>query len=269
MSDKITIEVLGRKKESGEKITALTSYDASAASRVEKAGIDLILVGDSVGMTLLGYETTLPVTIEDVLHHTKAVSRGISRCLLVADMPFLSFGVEQAETIRNAGRLVKEGGASAVKLEGGEQIIDEVKALIRAGIPVMGHVGLSPQHILLTGRYSVQGKKKSEANQVLKDAESLQRAGAFAIVLECVPSELAKEITKRLTIPVIGIGADPYCDGQIMVTHDLLGLTEGRRPKFVKTYVNLAEQIDKALECFNKEVKEGSYPDKDHSYWID
>lgn len=266
MSDKVTVSVLKKKKQSGEKIVALTAYDASAAVRVERAGIDLVLVGDSVGMTLLGYETTVPVTLEDILHHTKAVARGLKRSLLVADMPFLSFGVDPVETVRNAGRLIKEGGACAVKLEGGKELAEEVVALTRAGIPVLGHIGLHPQHILVMGEYSVKGKDQIEAKQLREDAMCLEEAGAFGLVLECVPSGLARMITEDLHVPTIGIGAGLHCDGQILVFQDLLGLTEGRKPKFVKTYAQLGKEVDIALLQYTREVREGHFPNGEHSY---
>lgn len=264
--NKITVkEIIERKQKESRKITALTAYDFPFAKLVDEAGIDIVLVGDSVGMVCLGYDTTLPVTMRDMLHHVKAVSRAVKHALIVADMPFGSYqGVEFA--VRNARRFLKEGGAEAVKLEGGRRIMAQVKALRRAGIPVMGHLGMTPQSATELGGYRVQGKSRSDAEQILKDAKALESAGVFSIVLECVPVALAKRITRSLKIPTIGIGAGPYADGQVLVLHDLLGFDSSIRPRFVRRYAPLSQVIRKALRSYKNDVLARKFPSIKESF---
>jgi 3-methyl-2-oxobutanoate hydroxymethyltransferase len=247
-------------KRRGEKIVMLTAYDATMARLLERAGVDLLLVGDSVGMVVLGYDTTLPVTLEEMLHHTRAVSRGAERALVVADMPFLTYQVNPDEAVRNAGRLVKEGGAAAVKIEGGRPMLDVVRRLVDVGIPVMGHLGLLPQSIHKVGGYVRQATRPAEAEALLADALALEEAGAFAVVLEAVPSAVARTVTSRIGIPTIGIGAGPDCDGQVLVSHDVLGLFDGFVPPFVKQYANLADTIVTATRAYVEDVRAGRYP---------
>ncbi|MCD6514183.1 MAG: 3-methyl-2-oxobutanoate hydroxymethyltransferase [Candidatus Odinarchaeota archaeon] len=267
-AEKITIEKLKRMKKKGEKITMITSYDYPFASLADQVGIDVILVGDSVGMVVLGYENTLPVTLEDILHHTKAVTRAVKRALVVADMPFLSYQIGVKEAIINAGRLIKEGLADAVKIEGGKNVTHIVKALVDANIPVMGHIGLTPQRIKIFGRYRVRGKSIDEAVKLINDAKALEEAGVFSIVLELIPAEVAKIITEEVSIPTIGIGAGPYCDGQVLVIHDILGLFERFVPKFVKRYTNLSDEIRKAISEYIADVKGKRFPEKEHSFFM-
>ncbi|MDH5298661.1 MAG: 3-methyl-2-oxobutanoate hydroxymethyltransferase [Desulfobulbaceae bacterium] len=263
---KLTIPDILGKKETGDKLTMLTAYDASFARMVDEAGIDMILVGDSLGMVVLGYESTVPVTMEEMLHHAKAVKRGCRRAFLVGDLPFLSYQVDAREAVTNAGRFLKEAGCDAVKLEGGEEVADTVRAVVRAGIPVMGHIGLTPQTAALLGGYKVQGRDLDSARRLLADARALEEAGAFAVVMECIPDRLAKVITEAVKIPTIGIGAGPWCDGQVLVTHDLLGMFEKFVPSFVKTYVQLAPRIKEALAAFRVEVEGSAFPDAAHSF---
>ncbi len=266
MSDQaVTTTKLIEMKQKGVKIAALTAYDAPTARLLNEAGVDVVLVGDSVGNVKLGYENTLPVTLEEMLHHLKAVKRGNSRALLVADMPFLTYEIDPKETLRHAGLLVKEGGAQAVKLEGGLEISPMIKELLKINIPVMGHLGLTPQAIHRLGGYKVQGRRPQDAEKMVTDAKILEGAGAFALVLECVPSELAREITRKLSIPTIGIGAGPHCDGQVLVTDDLLGLSEGSL-KFVKRYAELRPTVLKAFGSFCREVREGAFPAPEHEF---
>lgn len=266
MTSKVTPVTLKEKKSAGKKITALTVYDYLTAQIVDETGIDIVLVGDSVGMVLLGYKNTLAVTIEEMVHYTSAVSRGVRRALLVGDMPFMSYHISVEETVRNAGRFVQEGHAEAVKLEGGEEIGDKVRAIVAAKIPVLGHVGLKPQDALMIGGFKIQGKDRASADKIIRDARSLEDAGVFGIVLECVPAALAKEVTEAVSVPTIGIGAGKYCDGQILVTHDILGLTEGTAPKFVKKYADMRTTIKNAVGEFKGECEKGAYPDEKHSY---
>jgi len=264
---KITIPDLKKMKEAGQKITMLTAYDYPLASALDQAGIDAILVGDSVGNVVLGYDSTVPVTMEEMLHHTKAVRRGVKYALLIGDMPFMSFNVSVEEAIRNAGRFMKEAGCDAVKLESAsEEVIKTTKAIVDAGIPVQGHLGLTPQTASMLGGMKVQGKDKDTAQKIVDSAVALEEAGAFSIVLECVPDKLAQEITRKVKIPVIGIGAGVYCDGQVLVTHDMLGLYERFTPKFVKKYAELSKDIKEAAGKYIEEVKKGSFPDKEHSF---
>jgi 3-methyl-2-oxobutanoate hydroxymethyltransferase len=249
-----------------EKITCLTAYDYPTARLLDEAGVDVLLVGDSLGMVALGYESTLPVTMEDMLHHTRAVRRGTRRALLVADMPYGSFHADTAESVRNAMRFVKEAGAEAVKVEGGERRLELIVRLTEAEIPVMGHVGLTPQSLNALGGFKVQGKTADAAEQLLRDARAVESAGAFAVVLEAVPRELAAHITRELRIPTIGIGAGPDCDGQILVIHDLVGLTFARTPKFARQYANLGEMIAKAAREYCEDVRGGTFPSDAESY---
>ncbi|GMQ60401.1 3-methyl-2-oxobutanoate hydroxymethyltransferase [Vallitalea sediminicola] len=264
----VTTQTIRNKKKNNEIITMLTAYDYPTAAILDKAGIDIILVGDSLGMVILGYENTTEVTIEDMLHHLKAVSRGSKHSLIVADLPFLTYHTGKYEAVRNAGRLVQEGKANAVKLEGGTEVIKQTKAIINAGIPVMGHIGLTPQSINQLGGYYIQGKSEEKAKKLLEDAMALEEAGAFAIVLECIPTELAKLITEKVEIPTIGIGAGSDCDGQVLVTNDILNLYSGMVPKFVKQYANLQDEIMKATSNYIKDVKQKTFPSKEHVFHI-
>lgn len=267
MSDrKTTAPDLIAMKERGEKITVLTAYDYPTAKFLDRAGIDVALVGDSLGNVVLGYENTLPVTMEEMIHHTKAVVRGCGHALVVADMPYLSYQISPELAMQNAGRLLKEAGAAAVKLEGGIEMAETVRRIVEIGIPVMGHVGYTPQSVHAFGNRVVRGRDEYSARRVVDGANALQEAGAFAVVLEALPAALAKEVTESLLIPTIGIGAGPHCDGQVLVIHDMLGLTEGRVPKFVKQYAQLGELAVDAIKQYANEVKAGEYPDEGHSY---
>ena len=254
------------KRKGGEKLTVLTAYDASFARLLDAAGIDILLVGDSLGNVLLGYESTVPVTMEEMLHHARAVRRGSSAAFVVADMPFLSYQISVEDAVRNAGRFYKEAGSDAVKLEGGTEVCPAVRAIVRAGMAVMGHIGLTPQTAANLGGYKAQGKDADSARRLLADARDLAEAGVFAIVMECIPDRLAKVITESVAVPTIGIGAGPDCDGQVLVTHDLLGMFEKFVPRFVKGYANLAPQIRQAVAGFKQEVQAGSFPDAAHSF---
>ena len=253
-------------KERGEKITVWTAYDYTMARISDRAGIDVILVGDSLGMVVLGYDNTLPVTLDMMIHHTAAVSRGAKRALVVADMPFGSYHADTAESLRNAVRFVKEGGAEAVKVEGGERRLELIARLTEAEIPVMGHVGLTPQSLNALGGYRVQGKTPDAAKQLLRDARAVEASGAFAVVLEAVPRELAADITRDLRIPTIGIGAGPDCDGQVLVLHDLLGLTFSPLPKFARRYANIGKIISSAVREYCDDVRRGGFPSDAESY---
>lgn len=266
MSEKFTTASFLKAKAEGRKITMLTAYDYSTAKLLDEAGVDSLLVGDSLGMVMLGYENTLQVTIDDIIHHTKAVSRGVNRALVIADMPFLSYHVSIEDTIRNAGRLIKEGGAHAVKLEGGENIIDKVKALVDAQIPVCGHLGLTPQSVNVLGGFKVQGKNIENAKKIIEDAILLEKAGVFAVVLEAVPEPLAKIITEKISVPTIGIGAGRYCDGQVLVTQDMLGMFSDFTPKFVKKYRDLGKEIKEGVKEYITEVSNGSFPEIKHTF---
>jgi 3-methyl-2-oxobutanoate hydroxymethyltransferase len=250
------------------KITCLTAYDYPTARLLDEAGVDILLVGDSLGMVVLGYESTLPVTLEEMLHHTRAVRRGTRRALLVADMPYGAYHVEPKEAVRHAIRFVKEAGTEAIKIEGGERRMDLIARLVDAEIPVMGHIGLTPQSVNALGGFRVQGKTEEAADQLLRDARSVEAAGAFAIVLESIPRELAARITSELRIPTIGIGAGPDCDGQILVIHDLLGLSFGHKPKFARRYAQLGEIISHAAAEYCRDVQHGTYPADDESYHL-
>ncbi len=258
-------EILGRKK-SGKKITALTAYDYSFAKLLDATDLDIILVGDSLGMVSLGHENTLAVTMENMIDHTRAVKQGAQRALVVGDMPFMSYQVSVEQAVTNAGRLIQEGGASAIKLEGGARMADRVQAIVQAGIPVMGHIGLTPQSVHQFGGYKVQGKNYLDSRQIKQDACDLQSAGIFALVLEGIPGELAEEITTELKIPTIGIGAGSKCDGQILVLHDLLGLNQDFVPKFVKQYAQLADSLKNAVSEYIQDVRTETFPAKEHTY---
>jgi 3-methyl-2-oxobutanoate hydroxymethyltransferase len=256
-------------KNKNEKITMLTAYDYSMAKIIDNAGVNGILVGDSLGMVCLGYKDTLSVTMEDMLHHIKAVTRGSKDALVVGDMPFMSYQVSVYDAVKNAGRLIQEGLAGAVKLEGGASVYNQVKAIVNAQIPVMGHIGLTPQSVNMFGGFKVQGKDELKAKQIIEDAKKLEDAGVFSIVLEGIPWKLAKIITESVTVPTIGIGAGKYCDGQILVYQDMLGLFSDFTPKFVKTYGNAGEVMNTAFKDYIEEVKNGVFPSEEHSYKID
>jgi 3-methyl-2-oxobutanoate hydroxymethyltransferase len=266
MDNKLTIQDIIMMKAGGEKISMLTAYDASFAGLIDGAGVDIVLVGDSLGMVLLGYDSTVPVTMEEMLHHCRAVSRGVKRAVLVGDMPFLSYQVSESEAITNAGRFLKEAGCDAVKLEGGTEMCGKVQAIVKAGIPVMGHIGLTPQTASQLGGYKVQGKDVDSARILLQSARDLEEAGAFSLVLECIPAQLSEAITRAVTIPTIGIGAGKHCDGQVLVTHDMVGMFEKFIPSFVKQYTTLATEIKKAVAAYNEEVKSGVFPSEEHSF---
>lgn len=264
--EKVTTTSVLLKKQAHQKISMLTCYDYPTAKLMNEVGIDILLVGDSLAMVVLGYETTLPVTMEEMLHHVKAVKRGNKKSLLVADMPYLSYQIKPAEAVRNAGRFLKEGGAEAVKVEGGQEMLKTVKAMLDADIPVMAHIGLTPQAVHKMGGYKVQGREKIQADRLKEDALLLQETGVFCLVLESVPWQLAKEITENLDIPTISCGAGKYCDGQVLVTPDMLGLFTDFTPKFVKKYADVGEIMLKAFRQYKKEVESGKFPDKKHSY---
>ena len=253
-------------KERGQKIVALTSYDATFAKLLDTAGIDVILVGDSLGMVIQGEETTLQVTLDDIIYHTRAVSRGIQRAHLVADMPFMSYQISPEQALESAGRLIKEGRAEAVKLEGGVERAEAIQKIVSAGIPVMGHIGLTPQSVHKFGGYRVQGKTEDQAKYLKESAKAIEEAGAYALVLESIPWPLAKEITESLSIPTIGIGAGKYTDGQILVIYDLLGMDKDFNPRFLKKYADLFTVITRAVGDYINEVKEGLFPDEEHSF---
>lgn len=263
---KITVPDIARMKAEGRKIPVLTAYSFQIARIVDSSGIPVIIVGDSAGMVEAGYGTTLPVTVDEMVYHTRSVARGRANALVVSDMPFASYQVSVAEAKRNAARLVKEGGAEAVKVEGGRRSAETIKAIVDMDIPVMGHVGLTPQSIHRMGGYRVQGKQRAEAKEIIKDAKAVEEAGAFSIVLEGIPRELAKEITSRLKIPTIGIGAGPYCGGQVLVINDMLGLTADHTPRFVKKYADLKTVISRSIAEYIKDVEEKRFPAKEHSY---
>ena len=266
MPKKMTIPKIMKMKETGDKITVLTCYDFPTARILDGCGIDMLLVGDSVGVVFSGYENTLPVTMDEMIYHTRAVTRAQPSALVVADMPFLSYQVGLDDARRNAGRLIKEGGAEAVKLEGGENIAETLGAIVRMDIPVLGHIGLTPQSIHRMGGYRVQGKKEYQAEKLLQDARAVQEAGAFAVVLEGIPLPLARRITGELHIPTIGIGAGPHCDGQVLVIHDILGLCEKYSPKFVKRYADVGSVMTEAVSRYIADVKEGGFPGEEHSF---
>ena len=265
---KTMITDLQNKKVEGRKITMLTAYDYPMARLVDDAGIDMILVGDSLGMVVLGYDSTVPVTMDEMIHHSKAVRRGTKYAFLVGDMPFMSYQVSREEAIRNAGRFMKEAGCDAVKLEGGDEVIDVTIAIVNAGIPVLGHLGLTPQTISKLGGFKIQGRTAEAAKSLIDQALKLERAGCFGVVLECVPDMVAKMVAERLKIPVIGIGAGKYCDGQVLVVNDMVGLFDRFVPKFVKQYVKLSHSILEGLKKYKDEVEKGTFPSHEHVFTI-
>ena len=265
---KNTVLTFRKAKEEGKKLTMLTAYDYTTASIVDEAGVNSILVGDSLGNVILGYEDTLSVTIEDMIHHCVAVSRAVKSALLVCDMPFLSYEVSVEEALKNAGRLMKEGRANAVKLEGGKEYAPQIRAMVNAGIPVVGHLGLTPQSVNVFGGNKVQGKSVEAARKLINDAIALEEAGAFAIVLECVPAALAKKVTESVSVPTIGIGAGADCDGQVLVYQDMLGMS-GFKPKFCKQYAQLRETMSDAFKSYIEEVENGQFPAKENEFSID
>ena len=263
---RVTTRRLQDMKKQGKRISCLTAYDALIARILDDAGIDLILVGDSLGNIVQGHETTIPVTLDDIIYHTKAVVKGVQRALVVADMPFMSYQVSPEEAFRNAGRLMKEAGASAVKVEGGHRVCEAVRRMTEAGIPVMAHLGLTPQSINQFGSYRARGQNTEEAEEMLRDAKELEEAGAFAVVLEKIPMQLAQKITESLTIPTIGIGAGPHCDGQILVYSDMLGLTVDFSPRFVRRYDSLHKRVDDSVSRYIQDIQSGNFPDESESY---
>lgn len=263
---KVTTAVIREMKKKGEKITMLTAYDYAMASMLDDVGIEMLLVGDSLGMVVLGYDSTLPVTMDDMLHHTKAVCRGAKNAMVVSDLPFMSYQCSVAQAVGNAGRFLQEAGAHAVKLEGGREIAESVQRMTVSGIPVVGHLGLTPQSVQQFGGFKIQGREEAAARRITEDAKILEEAGAFSIVLECVPAELARQITDSLSIPTIGIGAGAGCDGQVLVVNDMLGMYERFLPKFVKKYANLNEHIREGARQYLEEVKGGAFPDEKHSF---
>lgn len=266
---KNTAATLMAQKQSGEKITMLTAYDYTTARIEDECGVNSILVGDSLGMVMLGYENTLPVTMEDMIHHTAAVSRGAENAFVVADMPFMSYQTGVRDAVINAGRLVKEGGANAVKLEGGAEVCEQIRAIVDASIPVVAHLGLTPQSVNAFGGYKVQGKTLEKAQKLIDDALKIQQAGACAVVLECVPAKLAEIITEKLTIPTIGIGAGAGCDGQVLVYQDMLGLNTGHTAKFVKIFAEAGRAMREGFKAYIEETQQGSFPAQEHTYKID
>jgi 3-methyl-2-oxobutanoate hydroxymethyltransferase len=266
---KVTVQKLARMKSERRKISMLTAYDATFARLVDQAGVDIILVGDSLGMVVQGGGNTLPVTMEEMIYHCRSVARGTERAQIVGDMPFMSYQASLEDGIRNAGRLVKEGGAEAVKLEGGADYAELASRLVRIGIPVMGHIGLTPQSLHAMGGFKVQGRSQQQAKRLVDDARALEQAGCYAVVLEGIPRDLGAEITAAVSIPTIGIGAGVHCDGQVLVIYDLLGMNEEFRPKFVKRYDNLAVRIRTAVEQYTNEVRTGQFPDDEHSFGKD
>lgn len=268
-SEKVTLARLQDKKNNGEKITMMTAYDYSAAILVDQAGIDTTLVGDSLGNVMLGYDSTVPVTMDEMIHHCRAVSKGVKNSFIIGDMPFMSYQSSIERAIENAGRFLKEANCDSVKLEGGSDMAPTVKAIVKAGIPVCGHIGLTPQTATMLGGYKVQGKDAESAKKLLQSAMDLEEAGAFMIVFECIPDTLAARITGELKIPTIGIGAGKDCDGQVLVYHDLLGLYEKFRPKFVKQYLNLAPMIKDALTQYKNDVENGDFPGPEHVFKMD
>lgn len=266
MNGKLTIQDVLKKKQEKQKITMITAYDYPFAQIADEAGVEVILVGDSLAMVVQGLDNTLPVTMDEMVYHTRMVSRAVKRALVVGDMPYLSYQVSVEEAVRNAGRFLKEGGAQAVKLEGGREVVPQVEAMTRAEIPVVAHIGLTPQAIHRMGGYKVQGKTEEAAKRLMDDAKMLESAGAFSLILEAIPADLAGQITRELSIPTIGIGGGPYCDGQVLVLHDVLGLFDRFVPKFVKKYANLKKEALSAIKQYKEEVEKGTFPGKEHSF---
>ena len=269
MDRRVSITRLKVMKKRGERFAMLTAYDYPSARLVEEAGVPIILVGDTLGMVVLGYDTTIPVTMDEMLHHVKAVVRGTRKAHVVADMPFMSFQAGPQEALRNAGRMLKEGGAQSVKLEGGRRVADTISLLVSSGIPVMGHIGLTPQSVNQFGGYKIQGKTPAAAVELINDAAALEQAGAYAIVLETIPAQLGEVITQKVSIPTIGIGAGPHCDGQVQVFHDLLGLFDEFVPKHAKRYAQLGEAIKGAVSQYLTDVREGAFPTEKESFLVD
>lgn len=265
-SDKVTTQTVVRMKELGEKISMLTAYDYTMATIVDEAGIDVILVGDSASNVMAGYDTTVPMTLDHMIYHTSCVVRGVERALVIADLPFMSYQVTSKEALISAGRMMKEAGAHAVKMEGGTVIHKTVRKIVDAGIPVMGHLGLTPQSIYKFGTYKVRAKEEQEAEELIEDAIKLEKAGVFSIVLEKIPAPLAEKVTSEVSIPTIGIGAGPHCDGQVLVTHDMLGLNKDFSPRFLRRYADLHSEMSSAVKHYISDVKEGDFPNKDERY---
>lgn len=265
---KNTTTSLLAQKQAGDKITMLTAYDYSTAKLIDESGINCILVGDSLGMVMLGYDSTLPVTMDDMLHHTKAVARGAKNSMVIADMPFMSYQTSVYDAVKNAGRLIQEGGAASVKLEGGAAVCDRIEAIVKASIPVVAHLGLTPQSINAFGGFKVQGKDEQRAKELIEDAKKIEAAGAFMVVLECVPAKLAEIISREISIPTIGIGAGAGCDGQVLVYQDMLGLFSDFTPKFVKKFANIGDAMKAAFKDYINEVKNGTFPSEEHSFKI-
>ncbi|MBK78049.1 MAG: 3-methyl-2-oxobutanoate hydroxymethyltransferase [Flavobacteriaceae bacterium] len=263
---RITTNTLSEMKISGEKIAMLTAYDFTLAGIIDKAGIDVILVGDSASNVMAGHETTLPITLEQIIYHARSVIRAVKRALVVVDLPFGTYQSDSKEALKSAIKIMKESGAHAVKLEGGSQVVESIERILQAGIPVMGHLGLTPQSIYKFGTYNVRAKEKKEANELIKDAKKLEEIGCFAIVLEKIPATLATEISRSIKIPVIGIGAGKNVDGQVLVLHDFLGMTQKFNPRFLRRYLNLSEKIDHAVKEYTKDVKNSSFPNSDEQY---
>ena len=266
---KNTVSTLLKQKQSGDRITMLTAYDYTTARIIDECGVNSILIGDSLGMVMLGYENTLAVTMEDMIHHTRAVARGAKNAFIVADMPFMSYQVSVNEAVANAGRLIKEGGANAVKLEGGAEVCEQIRAIVNASIPVVAHLGLTPQSVNVFGGFKVQGKSLDNARKLVEDALRIQEAGACAVTLEGIPAKLAELITKKLFIPTIGIGAGNGCDGQVLVYQDMLGITLGHTAKFVKKFADVGDVMRKGISDYIEEVKNGTFPSEEHTYAID
>ena len=266
---RVTIRHIAEMKAKGEKIPMVTAYDYTSARLADEAGIPILLVGDSLGMVMLGHDSTIPVTMDDMVHHTKAVARGVKRSLILGDLPFMSYQIDTSQALTNAARLVQEGGAHSIKLEGGEKVAETIRRVVDAGIPVMGHIGLTPQSVHGFGGYRVQGRNRREAVQLLRDAQAVEQAGAYAVVLELVPASLARFISQRLTIPTIGIGAGVGCDGQVQVLHDMLGLFTDFVPKHTKQFAHLGDTIREAVTQYVQEVKDGTFPAEEHSFTMD
>lgn len=266
---KNTISTLMKQKQSGDKITMLTAYDYTTAKIIDECGINTILVGDSLGMVMLGYENTLPVTMDEMVHHTSAVARGAENAFIVADMPFMSYQTNVQEAVYNAGRLIKEGNANAVKLEGGAEVCEQIRAIVNASIPVVAHLGLTPQSVNVFGGFKVQGKNSDNARKIISDAVKIQEAGACAVVLEGIPAKLAEIITSKLIIPTIGIGAGNCCDGQVLVYQDMLGLNTGHTPKFVKCFAEVGKLMREGISDYIAQTKSGEFPSAEHTYAID
>lgn len=269
MDKKFTIKSFQKAKDEKRPISMLTAYDYSMAKILDGAGADALLVGDSLGMVVQGHDSTISVTIDDMIYHAKAVNRAAKRALVIVDMPFMSYHVSMEEAVRNAGRLMKEGGAHAIKLEGGVEFAETIRQIVRAQIPVMGHIGMTPQSVHMFGGFKVQGKSLVQAQKIIDDAKALEEAGVFAITLECVPEELSKIITETVNVPTIGIGAGKYCDGQVLVSNDMLGMFSDFVPKFVKQYAHISTDIERAVKTYIKEMNESSFPEKKHTFTID